>query len=150
MSYVCCLIDRQEAASSQNAKKKTPKIWRFDGHGSKFHLDTYSISQLFPLPCGVGSTVPREVFNLSVIILASFLIHLSRSLFFILVFPMLGCRHFLLRYCNISCFPQVECTLSNIPTCVHFLLGGHYLVFLVLTFSKRGCTAGASSICWSL
>ena len=43
-------------------------------------------SHLFPLPCGAGSAVPREGFDLSVIILAS-----------LLVFPMLGCRHFLLR-----------------------------------------------------
>ena len=35
---------------------------------------------------GTGSAVPREGFDLSVIILAS-----------LLVFPMLGCRHFLLR-----------------------------------------------------
>ena len=34
-------------------------------------------SQLFPLPCGVGSTVPREGCNLSVIILASFIVRLS-------------------------------------------------------------------------
>ena len=37
-------------------------------------------------PCGAGSAVPREGFDLSVIILAS-----------LLVFPMLGCRHSLLR-----------------------------------------------------
>ena len=43
-------------------------------------------SHLFPLPCGAGSAVPREGFDLSVIILAS-----------LLVFPMLGCRHSLLR-----------------------------------------------------
>ena len=44
-------------------------------------------SHLFPLPCGAGSAVPREGFDLSVIILAS-----------LLVFPMLGCRHSLLRF----------------------------------------------------
>ena len=38
------------------------------------------------LPCGAGSAVPREGFDLSVIILAS-----------LLVFPMLGCRHSSLR-----------------------------------------------------
>ena len=43
-------------------------------------------SHLFPLPCGAGNAVPREGFDLSVIILAS-----------LLVFPMLGCRHSLLR-----------------------------------------------------
>ena len=43
-------------------------------------------SHLFPLLCGAGSADPREGFDLSVIILAS-----------LLVFPMLGCRHFLLR-----------------------------------------------------
>ena len=43
-------------------------------------------SHLFPLPRGAGSAVPREGFDLSVIILAS-----------LLVFPMLGCRHSLLR-----------------------------------------------------
>ena len=41
---------------------------------------------LFPLPCGAGNAVPREGFDLSVIILAS-----------LLVFPMLGCRHSLVR-----------------------------------------------------
>ena len=46
-------------------------------------------SHLFPLPCGAGSAVPRERFNLSVIILAS-----------LLVCPMLGCRHSLLRLSN--------------------------------------------------
>ena len=64
-------------------------------------------SHLFPLPCGAGSAVPREGFDLSVIILAS-----------LLVFPMLGCRHFLLTaLSNISFFCQVECTFSNISTC---------------------------------
>ena len=43
-------------------------------------------SHLFPLPCGTGSAVSREGFDLRVIILAS-----------LLVFPMLGCRHSLLR-----------------------------------------------------
>ena len=43
-------------------------------------------AHLFPLPCVAGSAVPREGFDLSVIILAS-----------LLVFPMLGCRHSLLR-----------------------------------------------------
>ena len=43
-------------------------------------------AQFDPLPCGAGSSVPREGFDLSVIILAS-----------LLVFPMLGCRHSLLR-----------------------------------------------------
>ena len=41
--------------------------------------------------------------NLSVIFLAS-----------LLVFPMLGCRHSSLLYCNISRVTQVECTFSNI------------------------------------
>ena len=56
-------------------------------------------SHLFPLPCGAGSIVPREGSNVSVIILAS-----------LLVFPMLDCRHSMLRHCNISRFSQVECT----------------------------------------
>ena len=43
-------------------------------------------SHLFPLPYGAGNAVPREEFDLSVIILAS-----------LLVFPILGCRHSLLR-----------------------------------------------------
>ena len=43
-------------------------------------------SHLLTLPCGAGNAVPREGFDLSVIILAS-----------LLVFPMLGCRHSLLR-----------------------------------------------------
>ena len=47
-------------------------------------------SHLFPLPCGAGSAVPREGFDLSVIILAS-----------LLVFPMLVCRHSLLRFLTI-------------------------------------------------
>ena len=64
------------------------------------------------LPCGAGSTVPRDGFYLSVIILASFL-----------VFPILGCRHSLLRHCNMSRFSPVECTFSNIPTCVHLPVG---------------------------
>ena len=50
---------------------------------------------------------PAEGFDLSVIILASFL-----------VFPMLGCRSlFVTVLSNISCFCQVECTFSNISTC---------------------------------
>ena len=53
-------------------------------------------SHLFPLPCGAGSTVPREGFNLSFIILAS-----------LFVFLMLGCRHYLLPHCNISRFSFV-------------------------------------------
>ena len=70
-------------------------------------------SHLFPLPCGASSTVPREGFYFSVIILES-----------LLVFLMLGCCHSLLRHCNISCFSQVECTFSTIPTCVHLQVGG--------------------------
>ena len=37
----------------------------------------------------------------------------------LLVFPILGCRHSLLRHCNSSRFSQVECTFSKIPSCVH-------------------------------
>ena len=48
-------------------------------------------SLLFPLPCGAGSAIPREGFDLSVFILAA-----------LLVCPMLGCRHSLLRLSNIS------------------------------------------------
>ena len=46
-------------------------------------------SHLFPLPCGAGSTVPREGSNLSVIIFAS-----------LLVCSMLGRRNSLLRLSN--------------------------------------------------
>ena len=56
----------------------------------------------------VESAVPREGFDLSVIILAS-----------LLVYPMLGCGHSLLRLSNISSFYKVECTFSNISTCEH-------------------------------
>ena len=35
---------------------------------------SYKNSHLFPLPCGAGSAVPREGFDLSVIILASLLV----------------------------------------------------------------------------
>ena len=69
-----------------------------------------------------GVAVPREGFELSVIILAS-----------LLFCPMLGCRHSLVRLSNISRFYQVECTFSNICTCEHLPVGGHYLVFLVLS-----------------
>ena len=54
------------------------------------HLE---LQYAFPLPCGAGSTVSREGFNLSVIILAS-----------LFVCPMLGCRHSLLRLSNNSKF----------------------------------------------
>ena len=48
---------------------------------------THLLSRLQMVPLrGAGSAVPREGFDLSVIILAS-----------LLVFPMLGCRHSLLR-----------------------------------------------------
>ena len=43
-------------------------------------------AEVITLPCGAGNAVPREGFDLSVIILTS-----------LLVFPMLGCRHSLLR-----------------------------------------------------
>ena len=79
-------------------------------------------SHLFPLPCGAGSAVPREGFDLSVIILAS-----------LLVCRMLGCPHSLLLPSNISRFYQVECTFLNISTCEHLPIGGHYLVFLTLS-----------------
>ena len=79
-------------------------------------------SHLFPLPCWAGSAVPREKIDLSVIILAS-----------LLVYPMLGCRHCLLRHSNISRFYQVEGTYSYISTCEHLLVGGHYLLFLALS-----------------
>ena len=64
-------------------------------------------SHLFPLPCGAGSAVPREGFDLSVIILAS-----------LLVFSDVGLSSlFVTALSNISCFCQVECTFSNISTC---------------------------------
>ena len=63
-------------------------------------------SHLFPLPCGAGSAVPREGFDLSVFILAS-----------LLVCPMLGCRHSLLRLSNISRFLS-----SGMHICKHFYL----------------------------
>ena len=50
----------------------------------------------------------------------------------------------------ISRFCQVECAFSNISTCVHLPVGGNFLVFLALTFKYKSCTAGTSSICWSL
>ena len=81
-----------------------------------------SNSHLFPLPYGAGSAVSREGFDLSAIILTS-----------LLVCPMLGCRHSLLRLSNISRFYQVECTISNISTCEHLPVGGHYLVYLALS-----------------
>ena len=78
---------------------------------------------LFSLPC---STVPGEGFNLSVIIYAS-----------LFVFLMLGYRHVLLRHCIISRFSQIESTFSNISTCVHLPVGGHYLALLALTSRYR-------------
>ena len=36
---------------------------------------------------------------------------------------MLGCPNSLMRH-KISRFSQVECTFSNIPTCVHLPVGG--------------------------
>ena len=69
---------------------------------------------------------PRAGFNFqSVIILAS-----------LLVFPILGCRHSLLRHCNISRFSKEECTFSNIPTCVHLQVGS------ITLQSVRGGAAG--------
>ena len=62
-------------------------------------------SHLFPLPCGAGSTVPRKGFNLSVIILAS-----------LLVCPMLGCRHCLLRLSNNFTFCTSKIHIFNIFT----------------------------------
>ena len=93
-------------------------------------------SHLFPLPCGAGSAVPREGFDLSAIILAS-----------LLVFPMLGCRHF--WYGSKQYFM--------------FLSSGMHIFkhFYLLTLASRGtlpsvfgvkcisCSAG-TSICWSL
>ena len=71
------------------------------------------VSHLFPLPCGVGNAVPREGFDLSVIILAS-----------LLVFPMLGCRHSLLRLLAIF----------------HVLSSGMHIFkhFYLLTLASRG------------
>ena len=79
-------------------------------------------SHLFPLPRGAGSTVSHLGFKLSVIFLAS-----------LLVFPMLGCRHSLLRHGNMS-NSLVECTFLNIPTCVHLPVGVHFLAFFAFTF----------------
>ena len=62
-------------------------------------------SHLFPLPCGAGSAVPREGFDLSVI--------LHHCLFSDVGLPSL----FVTALSNISCFCQVECTFSNISTC---------------------------------
>ena len=66
----------------QVGKKAVGACWFNIDTCSKLHKTSINnISQ-----CGAGSAVPREGFDLSVIILAS-----------LLVFPMLGCRHFLLR-----------------------------------------------------
>ena len=51
-------------------------------------------SNLFPLPCGAGNAVPRERFDLSVIILASLLVFSDVGL------PSL----FVTALSNISCF----------------------------------------------
>ena len=67
----------------QNTRKEWTRDQNIDSYEEISFL--YNI-MLFPLPCGAGNAVPREGFDLSVIILAS-----------LLVFPMLGCRHFLLR-----------------------------------------------------
>ena len=65
-------------------------------------------SHLFPLQCGAGSAVPREGFDLSVIILASML-----GFFSDVGLPSL----FVTALSNISCFCQVESTFSYISTC---------------------------------
>ena len=60
----------------------------------------------------------------------------------LLVSPMLGCRHSMLRLSNISRFYQVECTFSNISTCEHLPVGD-------IGVKYKSCSAG-TSICWSL
>ena len=95
--------------------------------GQKGLRALYCASKYHVPPTMQGSSfVILEGFNLSVIILAS-----------LLVFSMLGCRHSLLRLCNISRFSQVKCTFSNIPTYVYLTVGGFYLVLLALTFRYR-------------
>ena len=88
-------------------------------------------SHLFPLPCGAGSTVPREGFNLSGIILAS-----------LLVWPMLGYRHSLLWNSNNFTFFS-----SRMHIFKHSYLytpgsRGHNLVFLTINFRYRDVLQG--------
>ena len=74
------------------------------------------------LPCGAGSAVPREGFDLSVIILAS-----------LLVFPMLGCRHSLIRLLAIyHVFVKWNAHFQTFLL-VNTSQSGHYLVFFALS-----------------
>ena len=79
----CCVSTYQSNSRSSVGPTRVGvkvQVTQFNWLPSLFSLN------LFPLPCGAGNAVPREGFDLSVIILAS-----------LLVFPMLGCRHSLLR-----------------------------------------------------
>ena len=73
------------------------------------------VNSYFPLPSGAGSAVPRKGLNLSVIILASFL-----------VCPMLGCRHFLIDYILIPAFVQHSVMESYIDNSVSFEISDHF------------------------
>ena len=55
----------------------------------------------------------------------------------LIVFPMMDCRHFLLRHSKISRFTQVECKFSNIPTSAQLSVGCIALLVLVFTFRHR-------------
>ena len=74
------------------------------------------------IPIQNGAYIWVEVsfhINLRVIILAS-----------LLGFPMLGCRHSLLRISTVSRFPRVECTFPNVPNCEHWPAGAGWLIIL--------------------
>ena len=96
-------------------------------------------SHLFTLPCGAGSIVPREGFNLSVIILAS-----------LLVCPMLGCRHSLLRLSNNITFFSSGIHIFEHSYLCTLASRGTLLSVLALTIKCKSCSTGASSICISL
>ena len=89
-----------------------------------------------PLPCGAGSAVPREGFNLSVIILAS-----------LLVCPMLGCRHSLMRISNNFTFFSSGMHIFNHSYLCTLASRGTLPNVLALTSKYKSCSAETSSIC---
>ena len=95
------------------------------------------LSWLFPLPCGAGSAVPSKWFNLSVIIIVS-----------LLICPMMGCRHSLLRLSNIFNRTKAPISLIAFPLCGHAIRDRHFSPIAIFhVFYQVECTFSNISTC---
>ena len=113
------------------AKQSIGNYWIWYYYGSQ-----YAPRSMFFWSRGAGSAVPREGFDLSVIILAS-----------LLVFPMLGCLPSLLRL--LAIFHVLSSGMHIFKHFYLLTLASRVTLPSVFGVKCKSCSTGIS-ICWSL